>query len=91
MVYGALILLGYCKVWPGAMLEHTTIEYTCLDEKAKPPKGGDAKQQGLPLSISSQDSLLPNQQGLYKPSTVWWMKCSAPQRSFLGWLLGFLG
>jgi len=43
---------------------------TCLDEKAKPPKGGGAKQQGLPLSSLSQDSLLPNQQSVPSLLTV---------------------
>jgi len=62
MVLGVMKLLGYCKVLrkrtPGT---HNRI-ITCLGEKAKPPKGGGAKQQGLQLNSISQDSLLPNQQ-----------------------------
>jgi len=82
MVYGELILLGYCKVWHRATPDFRTIEYSCLDEKAKPPKGGDAKQQGLPLRLISQDSLLPNQQGSSQPSTVWLADRPVARRSF---------
>ena len=82
MVNGAVILLGYCKVWHRATLDFRTIEYSCLDEKAKPPKGGDAKQQGLPLKLISQDSLLPNQQGSSQPSTVWLADRPVARRSF---------
>ncbi len=82
MAYGAVNLLGYCKVWHKATPDFHTTEYSCLDEKAKPPKGGDAKQQGLPLKLNSQDSLLPNQQGSIQPSTVWLTDRPVARRSF---------
>ncbi len=90
MVYGEEILLGYCKVWQRVTPDFHTTEYSCLDEKAKPPKGGGAKQQGLPLKFISQDSLLPNQQGSLQPSTVWLADRPVAQRSFTLVLQGFL-
>lgn len=82
MVYGASILLGYCKVWQRATPNFHTTEYSCLDEKAKPSKGGGAKQQGLPLKLISQDSLLPNPQGSLQASTVWLADRPVARRSF---------
>ena len=82
MVYGASILLGYCKEWQRATPNLHTTEYSCLDEKAKPSKDGDAKQQGLPLKLISQDSLLPNPQGSLQASTVWLADCPVARRSF---------
>jgi len=82
MVYGERILLGYCKVWQRVTPSFQTTEYSCLDEKAKPSKDGDAKQQGLPLNLISQDSLLPNPQGSLHPSTVWLADHPVARRSF---------
>ncbi len=70
MAGGGLNLLGYCKVERKRTPGLNTIEYTCLDETAKPSKGGDAKHKGLQLERSAKTACYRTNGNIVKPLTV---------------------